>query len=55
MVRTANPEGRLNSWLTVQFEGREGADKALQLHGSDFMGRQVTVEPVTHSGGWIRR
>ncbi|KAL6749502.1 CwfJ C-terminus 1-domain-containing protein-like protein [Haematococcus lacustris] len=47
VVRGANSEGKVNSWLTVQFDSKEAAEKALQLHNTDFMGRQITVDPAT--------
>ena len=31
----------------MQFETQEAAQKACQLHGSDFMGRELTVDVAT--------
>ncbi|KXZ54774.1 hypothetical protein GPECTOR_4g844 [Gonium pectorale] len=41
-------DGRVQHFTHVQFEEREGAERAMAaLHLSDFNGRQVTVEPAT--------
>ncbi|EFJ41492.1 hypothetical protein VOLCADRAFT_98560 [Volvox carteri f. nagariensis] len=44
---TNNRDGRVQAFTHVQFETREGAERALQLHNCDFNGRQVFVEPST--------
>ncbi|KAG2442256.1 hypothetical protein HYH02_009740 [Chlamydomonas schloesseri] len=46
--RGTNPrDGRVQHFTHVQFEGREGAERALRLHNTDMGGRQVVVEPST--------
>ena len=50
MIRTATADGKLNTWVSVQFDCKESAEKALQLSGTELMGRPVTVDPATSSG-----
>ncbi len=50
VVRGASADGKLHTWLTVQFDCKEAAEKALSLSGADMLGRSVTVEPSTAMG-----
>ena len=43
--------GKLHGYGFVQFETQAGAEQACQLHGSDFMGRQLTVDVATAAEG----
>ncbi|CAK0784495.1 hypothetical protein CVIRNUC_007699 [Coccomyxa viridis] len=45
--RGAGPDGKLHGYGFVQFETQAAAEQACQLHGSDFMGRQLTVDVAT--------
>lgn len=35
----------------MQFQAPEAAEKACQLHGADFMGRELTVDVATAADG----
>lgn len=39
--------GKLHGYGFVQFETTEAAERACQLHGSEFMGRELTVDVST--------
>ena len=43
--------GKLHGYGFVQFETQAAAEQACQLHGSDFMGRQLTVDVATAAEG----
>ena len=43
--------GKLHGYGFVQFQTQEAAEKACQLHGSDFMGRELTVDVATAADG----
>lgn len=43
--------GKLHGYGFVQFGTQEAAEQACQLHGSDFMGRQLTVDVATAAEG----
>ena len=43
--------GKLHGYGFVQFHTQEAAEKACQLHGSDFMGRELTVDVATATDG----
>ncbi len=55
MVDCVNAEcicaGKLHGYGFVQFQTQEAAEKACQLHGSDFMGRELTVDVATAADG----
>ncbi|KAL6784615.1 CGL125 [Auxenochlorella protothecoides x Auxenochlorella symbiontica] len=44
VVRRTNAEGRLNTWCHIQFDTKEGMEKACQLNGSELMGRQLGID-----------
>ncbi|KAF5835451.1 CwfJ C-terminus 1-domain-containing protein-like protein [Dunaliella salina] len=50
VIRTANRDGKLNTWVSIQYATPEDAGKALQLHNTELMGRTITVDPATASG-----
>ncbi len=43
--------GKLHGYGFVQFHTLDAAEKACQLHGSDFMGRELTVDVATAADG----
>ena len=43
--------GKLHGYGFVQFGTQDAAEQACQLHGSDFMGRQLTVDVATAAEG----
>ena len=43
--------GKLHGYGFVQFATQEAAGKACQLHGADFMGRELTVDVATAADG----
>lgn len=47
VVRRANQEGKLNSFCHIQFDAREGMERACQLNGTDLMGRELFIEPAS--------
>jgi diadenosine tetraphosphate (Ap4A) HIT family hydrolase len=47
VVRRTNQEGKLNSYCHVQFDTKEAMERSCQLNGSEFMGRQIYIEPAS--------
>ena len=43
--------GKLHGYGFVQFHTQDAAEKACQLHGSDLMGRELTVDVATAADG----
>ncbi len=39
--------GKLHGYGFVQFETEQAAERACQLHGSEFMGRELTIDVST--------
>lgn len=55
VVRRTTREGKLNTFCHVQYESREAMERACQLNLTEFMGRQLAIEPAAGTQGVHKR